>query len=268
MTDRAPVRPHVLPVEHVEHVVEHDFSDLHAHEAELEGRRRRMAAAAATAHTRSAMLRWGLGIGAVVLAAGLGLTGVVWAASLLRDQPPPLVIEKPVIVDREKPVIVEKEKLVVVEPKVIEKPVPAPPAGEPERKAEEIRDRLERDQRQAGKTVTNFTIFHQADMATFPHLAVVTGWDYADRRGQDAGRAVLLRPEPQDRAQLPDCARAASSSRSMPTWPSVSGSLPARSPRRSRSAGGSPAWRPTTSGMRADAASFVPERTFWPRSLD
>ena len=159
-------------------MVEHDFSDLHAHETELEGRRRRMAAAAATAHTRSAMLRWGLGIGAVVLAAGLGLTGVVWAASLLRDQPPPLVIEKPVIVDREKPVIVEKEKLVVVEPKVIEKPVPAPPAGEPERKAEEIRDRLERDQRQAGKTVTNFTIFHQADMATFPHLAVVSGWDY------------------------------------------------------------------------------------------
>lgn len=173
-----PARTQALPVEHVEHIVEHDFTDLQAHEAELEDRRRRMTAAAGTAHTRSAMLRWGLGIGAVVLAPGLGLTGVVWAASLLKDKPPPLVIDKPVIVDREKPVIVEKEKLVVVEPKVIEKPAPAPPAGEPERKAEEIRDRLARDQRQAGKTVTNFTIFHQADMTAFPHLAVVTGWDY------------------------------------------------------------------------------------------
>lgn len=178
MTDRAPIRPHVLPTDHVEHVVEHDFSDLHAHEAELEGSRRRMAAAAATAHTRSAMLRSGLGIGAAVLATGLALTGVVWAASLFRDQPPPMVIEKPVIVDREKTVIVEKEKLVVVEPKVIEKPVPAPPTVEPERKAEEIRDRLAKDQRRAGKTVTNFTIFHEAEMATLPHLAVVTGWNY------------------------------------------------------------------------------------------
>jgi hypothetical protein len=178
VTDRTSVRPHVLPAEHVEHVVEHDFSDLHAHETELEGRRRRIAAAAGTAHTRSAMLRWGVGVGAVMLAAGLGLTAVVWAASLFRERPPPLVIDKPVIVDREKPVIVEKEKLVVVEPKVIEKPMLAPPAGEPERKAEEIRDRLQRDRLQAGKTVTNFTIFHQADMATLPHLAVVTGWDY------------------------------------------------------------------------------------------
>ena len=178
MSAQASAPTHVLPVEHVEHVVEHDVSDLQAHEAELEDRRRRMTAAATTAHTRAAMLRSGLGIGAVMLAAGLALTGIVWAASLLKDQPPPMLIDKPVIVDREKPVIVEKEKLVVVEPKVIEKPVPAPPAGEAERKADEIRDRLVRDQRQSGKTVTNFTIFHRADMATFPHLSVMTGWDY------------------------------------------------------------------------------------------
>jgi hypothetical protein len=168
-----PATARVLPEEHVAHVVEHDLSGVQQQEAQLEQRRQAMATAANTAHTRNAMLRWGAGIAAVVLATGLAVTGILWGIHRLKEEPLPTIIEKPVIVDREKPIIIEKEKPIIVEPRVIERPVPATPPGGPQSQAEAIKQRLKET-----KTVTDFTIFHHARLPGRSHLTVETGWAY------------------------------------------------------------------------------------------